>query len=183
MVSNNNYIYTYSFRINLFLHNEMMDKKYNLILTIVFFLIILSLISAFIIEYGLGHEPCKLCIYQRYPYFISILLLTSIFVLKKNIKIHLIVLSIVSLLGAIIAFYHFGIEQGFFDESVVCETKKLNQILSKEDLLKQLKQNTISCKKVTFRLLGLSLASINTIFSLVLSYIFFLIFKKYENNK
>ena len=183
MVSNNNCIYTYSFRINLFLHNEMMDKKYNLILIIVFFLIILSLISAFIIEYGLGHEPCKLCIYQRYPYFISILLLTSIFVLKKNIKIHLIVLSIVSLLGAIIAFYHFGIEQGFFDESVVCETKKLNQILSKEDLLKQLKQNTISCKKVTFRLLGLSLASINTIFSLVLSYIFFLIFKKYENNK
>ena len=183
MVSNNNCIYTYSFRINLFLHNEIMDKKYNFILTIVFFLIILSLISAFIIEYGLGHEPCKLCIYQRYPYFISILLLTSIFVLKKNIKIHLIVLSIVSLLGAIIAFYHFGIEQGFFDESVVCETKKLNQILSKEDLLKQLKQNTISCKKVTFRLLGLSLASINTIFSLVLSYIFFLIFKKYENNK
>ena len=183
MVSNNNYIYTYSFRINLFLHNEMMDKKYNSILTIVFFLIILSLVSAFIIEYGLGHEPCKLCIYQRYPYFISVLLLTSIFVLKKNIKIHLIVLSIVSLLGAIIAFYHFGIEQGFFDESVVCETKKLNQILSKEDLLKQLKQNTISCKKVTFRLLGLSLASINTIFSLVLSYIFFLIFKKYENDK
>ena len=160
-----------------------MDKKYNSILIIVFFLIILSLVSAFIIEYGLGHEPCKLCIYQRYPYFISILLLTSIFVLKKNIKIHLIVLSIVSLLGAIIAFYHFGIEQGFFDESVVCETKKLNQILSKEDLLKQLKQNTISCKKVTFRLLGLSLASINTIFSLVLSYIFFLIFKKYENDK
>ena len=183
MVINNNCIYTYSFRINLFLHNEIMDKKYNFILTIVFFLIILSLISAFIIEYGLGNETCKLCIYQRYPYFISILLLTSIFVLKKNIKIHLIVLSIVSLLGAIIAFYHFGIEQGFFDESVVCETKKLNQILSKEDLLKQLKQNTISCKKVTFRLLGLSLASINTIFSLVLSYIFFLIFKKYENNK
>ena len=183
MVSNNNYIYTYSFGINLFLHKEIMDKKYNSILIIVFFLIILSLVSAFIIEYGLGHEPCKLCIYQRYPYFISILLLTSIFVLKKNIKIHLIVLSIVSLLGAIIAFYHFGIEQGFFDESVVCETKKLNQILSKEDLLKQLKQNTISCKKVTFRLLGLSLASINTIFSLVLSYIFFLIFKKYENDK
>ena len=183
MVFNNNYIYTYSFGINLFLHNEMMDKKYNSILIIVFFLIILSLVSAFIIEYGLGHEPCKLCIYQRYPYFISVLLLTSIFVLKKNIKIHLIVLSIVSLLGAIIAFYHFGIEQGFFDESVVCETKKLNQILSKEDLLKQLKQNTISCKKVTFRLLGLSLASINTIFSLVLSYIFFLIFKKYENDK
>ena len=183
MVSNNNFIYTYSFRINLFLHNEMIDKKYNSILTIVFFLLILSLVSAFIIEYGLGHEPCKLCIFQRYPYFISILLLTSIFVLKKNIKIHFLVLSIVSLLGSIIAFYHFGIEQGFFNETTVCETTNLNQILSKEELLKKLKQNTISCKEVTFRLLGLSLASINTIFSLVLSYIFFNMFKNYENNK
>ena len=183
MVSNNNFIYTYSFRINLFLHNEMIDKKYNSILTIVFFLLILSLVSAFIIEYGLGHEPCKLCIYQRYPYFISILLLMSIFVLKKNIKIHFVVLSIVFFFGAIVAFYHFGIEQGFFEESTVCTANNLDQILSKEDLLKQLKQNTISCKDVTFRFLGLSLASINTIFSLILSYIFFAMFKNYENNK
>ena len=85
--------------------------------------------------------------------------------------------------GAIVAFYHFGIEQGFFEESTVCAANNLDQILSKEDLLKQLKQNTISCKDVTFRFLGLSLASINTIFSLILSYIFFMMFKNYENNK
>ena len=161
----------------------MIDKKNSLFLIIVLFLLILSLISAFIIEYGLGHKPCKLCLYQRYPYYVSILLLTSIFVLKKNIKIHFLLLSIVFFLGAIVAFYHFGIEQGFFEESTVCETKNLNQVLSKEDLLKQLKQNTISCKDVTFRFLGLSLASINTIFSLILSYIFFMMFKNYENNK
>ena len=161
----------------------MTDKKNSLFLIIVFLLLILSLISAFIIEYGLGHKPCKLCLYQRYPYYISILLLTSIFVLKRNIRIHFLILSIVFFLGAIVAFYHFGIEQGFFEESAVCETKNLNQVLSKEDLLKQLKQNTISCKDVTFRFLGLSLASINTIFSLILSYIFFMMFKNYENNK
>ena len=95
MVSDNNYIYTYNFRINLFLPNEMIDKKNNLFLIIVFILLILSLISAFVIEYGLGHKPCKLCLYQRYPYYISILLLMSIFVLKKNIKIHFLILSIV----------------------------------------------------------------------------------------
>ena len=161
----------------------MIDKKNSLFLIIVLFLLILSLISAFIIEYGLGHKPCKLCLYQRYPYYVSILLLTSIFVLKKNIRIHFLLLSIVFFLGTIVAFYHFGIEQGFFEESTVCETKNLNQVLSKEDLLKQLKQNTISCKDVTFRFLGLSLASINTIFSLILSYIFFKMFKNYENNK
>jgi len=161
----------------------MIDKKNSLFLIIVLLLLILSLISAFIIEYGLGHKPCKLCLYQRYPYYVSILLLTSIFVLKKNIRIHFLLLSIVFFLGAIVAFYHFGIEQGFFEESAVCETKNLNQVLSKEDLLKQLKQNTISCKDVAFRFLGLSLASINTIFSLILSYIFFIMFKNYENNK
>tara|TARA_Y100000816_G_scaffold77671_1_gene52708 strand:- start:220 stop:705 length:486 start_codon:yes stop_codon:yes gene_type:complete len=161
----------------------MIDKNHNTILKIVFILIFLSLISAFVIEYGLGHEPCKLCLYQRYPYYLSIALLTSILVVKKNVKIHLLILSVVFLSGSIVAFYHFGIEQGYFNESAVCETKNLNQILSKEDILKELKQNTISCKEVTFRFLGLSLASINTIFSLILSYIFFRIFKKYEDNK
>ena len=100
-----------------------------------------------------------------------------------NIKIYLILFSIVSLIGGTIAFYHLGIEQGFFNESVVCETQNINGNLSKEDIIKQLKKNTVSCKEVTFRVFGLSLASINTIFSLILSYIFFKIFKKYENNK
>ena len=181
MVFNNCYFYTDNFSVNLFLRDKMINKKYSLVLGTILFLLTSSLISAFVIEYGLGHKPCKLCIYQRYPYIISILLLLSIFVLKKNIKFHLIILSIVSFSGSIIAFYHFGIEQGFFNDSVICEAKNLSQVLSKEDLLKELKQNTISCKEVTFRFLGLSLASINTIFSLALSYIFFRIFKSYEN--
>tara|TARA_A100001015_G_scaffold202799_1_gene226566 strand:- start:554 stop:835 length:282 start_codon:yes stop_codon:yes gene_type:complete len=92
-------------------------------------------------------------------------------------------LSLVSLVGSIVAFYHFGIEQGFFNESLVCEAGSLDQNLSTEDLLKQLSNNTVSCKTVTFRVLGLSLASINTIFSLVLFVIFLKLFRNYENNK
>ena len=158
----------------------MIEKNHNTVLKIVFFLISLSLILAFVIEYGLGHEPCKLCLYQRYPYYLSIVLLTSIFIIKKNVKIHLLILSVASLLGSIVAFYQFGIEQGFFNESLVCETKDLGQNLSKEEVLKQLKENTISCKNVTFRVFGLSLATINTIFSFVLFYIFLRLFKNYE---
>ena len=86
-------------------------------------------------------------------------------------------------LGSIIAFYHFGIEQGFFSESLICEIKNFNQILSKEDILRQLSENTISCKTVTFRVFGLSLASINTIFSFLLFGIFLKLFKNYEKNK
>ena len=103
--------------------------------------------------------------------------------IKKYIKPTLLILSLVSLCGSILAFYHFGIEEGFFKESVVCEAQNLSQNLSREDILKQLKENTISCKDVTFKVFGLSLASINTIFSFVLFVIFLKLFKNYEINK
>ena len=159
-----------------------MNKKTNTILIFILFGLSLSLISAYIIEYGLGHKPCKLCIYQRFPYIISILLILSILLFKKNIKIHLLLLSIISLLGSVLAFYHFGIEQGFFNESVVCEVKNLEQSLTKQDIIEQLKKNTVSCKDVNFTLFGLSLASINTIVSFILFMIFVRLYKNYEIN-
>ena len=157
-----------------------MSKQRKNILILILFLLLASLISAYIIEYVLKQEPCKLCIYQRFPYFVSILLLLNILLLKKYIKQSLLILSLVSLCGSAIAFYHFGIEQGFFNESLVCEAKDLDQNLSKEEVLKQLKENTTSCKNVTFRVFGLSLATINTIFSFILFYIFLRLFKNYE---
>ena len=84
--------------------------------------------------------------------------------------------------SAVLAFYHFGIEQGFFSESLACTTGDLSKTLSKEELLQQLKQNSIGCKNVSFRMLGLSLAAINTIFSLVLGVIFIRLFMNYEKN-
>ena len=159
-----------------------MNKKNNTILILILFGLSISLIFAYIIEYGLGHEPCRLCMYQRFPYILSILLVLSVLLIKKNVKIHLLMLSVVSLLGAILAFYHFGIEQGFFSESIVCETQNLQEGLTKQDILEQLKQNTISCKDVNFTLFGLSLASINTIVSFVLFIIFIRLYKNYEIN-
>ena len=159
-----------------------MSIKTNTILIFILSLLTLSIISAFIIEYSFGHNACKLCVYQRYPYFISILLIASILIIKKNIRIHLLLLSVISFVGTFLAFYHFGIEQGFFTESSVCSAQNLQEGLSKEDILKQLKENTVSCKDVTFKIAGLSLASINTIFSFVLSCIFLRLFIKYEIN-
>ena len=84
--------------------------------------------------------------------------------------------------SAALAFYHYGIEQGFFSESIACATGDLSETLSKEELLEQLKQNSISCKNVSFKILGLSLAAINIIFSFVLSVIFLRLFMTYEKN-
>ena len=159
-----------------------MSKKTNTILIFILFGLSVSLISAYIIEYALGHEPCRLCVYQRFPYIVSILLVLSILLIKKNVKIHLLLLSLLSLLGAVLAFYHFGIEQGFFSESIVCESQNLQEGLTKQDILKQLKQSTISCKDVNFTLFGLSLASINIIVSFILFMIFIRLYRNYEIN-
>jgi len=159
-----------------------MNKKTNTILIFILFGLSVSLILAYIIEYGLGHEPCRLCVYQRFPYILSILLILSVLLIKKNVKIHLLVLGMISLSGAVLAFYHFGIEQGFFNESAVCESQNLQEGLTKQDILEQLKQNTISCKDVNFTLFGLSLASINAIVSFVLFMIFVRLYRNYEIN-
>ena len=160
----------------------MLNKKNNIILIIIFFIILLSLISALTIEYVLGHKPCSLCLYERIPYFLSALLIIKIFFFKKYEKITLLILFLVFISSSLLAFYHFGIEQGFFSESFVCNVESQLKILSKEQLLKELNKNIVSCKDVTFRILGLSLAGMNTILSVVLSIIFLKLFFNYGSS-
>ena len=160
----------------------MFKKTNNILLIFLLFIISASLVAAFIIQYKLGHQPCKLCIYQRIPYILSIFLIIELIFFKKSEKTTLLLLSLIFIISVILAFYHFGIEQGFFTESLVCESTSFSETLTKDQLLEQLKQNTISCKDVSFKVLGLSLASINVIFSLVLSVIFIKLFKSHEKN-
>ena len=160
----------------------MLKQTNNIFLIVILAIISLMIISALIIQYWLGHEPCKLCLYQRIPYFLSMLLIIKILFIKKYEKITLLILFLVFMSSAALAFYHFGIEQGFFNESLACTAPDLSQTLSKEQILEQLKQNNISCKDVSFRVLGLSLSAINTIFSLVLSVIFIKLFLNYAKN-
>ena len=160
----------------------MLKQTNNIFLIVILAIISLTIISALIIQYWLGHEPCKLCLYERIPYFLSMLLIIKILFIKKYEKITLLILFLVFISSATLAFYHLGIEQGFFNESLACTAGDLSKTLSKEELLQQLKQNSITCKDVSFRILGLSLAAINTIFSLVLSVIFIRLFMNYEKN-
>ena len=158
---------------------KKLDKK---ILFILLIFISLILLSAYFIEYILDHQACRLCIYERVPYFLSAFLILKLLFSKKNEKIILIIISFVFLCGAALSFYHFGIEQGFFEESIACSTGDIMNSLTKEELLEKLKKNTISCKDVSFRVLGFSLATINIILSLILSVIFAKLFINYEKN-
>ena len=164
------------------IHNfYLMLKNNNLILNSVLVFSILSLSIAYYIQYILGHKPCNLCLIERAPYIASVILISLIFILNRFKRMISGVLLLFFILGAIVSFYHVGIEQGFFSESLVCNLGASNENLSSDELLKQLESKTsLSCKNVTFKFFGLSLATINTLISIFLSAIMLKVIKNYE---
>ena len=161
----------------------MSQLKNKTTLNLVLIFSVFALSTAYFVQYILGHKPCNLCLIERLPYIFSIILILLSLILNKFEKIFIILLVLVFISATIISFYHFGIEQGFFKESPVCSLNNEINNLTKEDLLKELKKETISCKDVDFTLFGLSLATINTIISFILSVITFKLFLSYEKNK
>ena len=138
---------------------------------------------AYFVEYALGHQPCNLCLIERIPYGLSIMIIMAIFLIKKNQKFLVLLLILTFSFSFAISFYHFGIEQGIFQESLVCGIESKSELITKEELLKQLQEKTVSCKDVTFRVFGLSLTAINIILSLFLTILLIRIFVFYEKNK
>ena len=160
----------------------MIPIKNKTTLNLILLFSIFILLAAYFIQYVLGHQPCNLCLIERIPYILTIIIITLILIFKKFEKVFLLLLTLIFVAATLISFYHFGIEQGFIKESLVCDLKVQTNSLTKEDLLKELKTKTISCKDVTFKIIGLSLASINIIISLILSVITLKLFLNYEKN-
>ena len=161
----------------------MHNLKVETFIKIIFLVSLASIISAYFIEYALGHQPCNLCLIERIPYGLAIVLIILNHILIKNKRFIILLLILVFSFSLIISFYHFGIEQGIFEESAVCGLKDASNIVSKEELLKQLQVKNVSCKDVTFRILGFSLTSFNIIISLILVIFLSNIFKNYEKFK
>ena len=146
----------------------------NNLISVFFSISVLILLSAYFIEIVLGYEACNLCLIGRIPYFFVIAFSLIFFFFEKFKKITLILIFISFVSSVLIAFYHFGLEQGFFNETLICQIKGLQQGSSASELLQELKNNkSKSCKNVNFRIFGLSLATINLFISLVLSIITF----------
>ena len=161
----------------------MYNFKIEIYLKTVFLFCLILIISAYFIEYILGHQPCNLCLMERIPYVLSLILIILNYIFIKNERFILLLLILLFAFSFIISFYHFGIEQGFFDESSVCGLKNSSDIISKEELLKQLQAKTPSCKDVTFRIFGFSLTTFNMVISLILVIFSTQIFKDYEKFK
>ena len=157
-------------------------SKKNLF-TGIFLISFIALISAYFIEYVLGHQPCNLCIYERTPYYLAILIVLINYKYNKLEKYLILSLAIIFLIATILSLYHLGIEQGFIQESLLCDLEKGANIVDKDEILKQLQQKSISCKDVTFKIFGLSLTNYNIIISLLLTIGLTKIYFGYEKNR
>lgn len=160
----------------------MVKNNKNLLIKLILLISIIALISAFFIEFILGHQPCNLCILERIPYLLAIIIILLNFKFSHYEKFFILLLSIIFLAGAIISLYHLGIEQGFIQESLVCDLKSGSNLLSKEEILKQLQEKNVSCKDVTFKIFGLSLTSYNILISLLITVSTGKIYFNYEKN-
>jgi len=161
----------------------MINLNKKKIFLLIFLISLFALISAYFIEYVLGHQPCNLCLIERIPYMGALIIIIINFKFNYLEKYLILLLIFVFLAGTLISLYHFGIEQGFITESLVCDLKNSSKILSKEEILQQLQQKMISCKDVTFKIFGFSLTILNILISLLITIVLTKIYLCYEKNK
>ena len=160
----------------------MVKNNKNLLIKLILLISIIALISAFFIEYILGHQPCNLCILERIPYFLAIIVILLNYKFIKFEKFFILFLTIIFLFGTVLSLYHLGIEQGLIQESLVCDLKSGSNLLSKEEILKQLQEKSVSCKDVTFKMFGLSLTSYNILISILITFSAGKIYFNYDKN-
>ena len=153
----------------------MSDQNIKKFYIIIFSLSFFSLIAALYVEYILGFKPCILCIYQRIPYAIAILIsLTAFLIGNRNIL--LIILGLTFLAGILLSGYHVSIEKGIIEPLFSCTGENI-RALEKEEILKSLNNIQPDCKDVDFSIFGVSLATLNFIISFVLTIVIVYIFK------
>lgn len=149
-------------------------KKYYFL--IVFIISSIIIVSAYILEYIYNFPPCKLCIYQRIPYFLILFVcVTSFLVEYRNIHFYAIFFLFFS--SFLIASFHSLVERGLIEYNSGCSSS-INDFESIEDLRNHLESVALTkCDEIIFSIMGLSLANINSLisFSLVLFNIYFIL--------
>ena len=160
----------------------MAELNKTIAIKLIFLISIFALVSAFFIEYVLGHQPCNLCILERIPYILAIIIIILNYKFIHLEKYFILLLILIFLAATILSLYHLGIEQGFIEESLVCDLKKGSDLVSKEEILKQLQEKNINCKDVTFKIMGLSLTSYNILISLLITISSAKIYLNYDKN-
>ena len=137
-------------------------KKYWVFIVLLFSSI--AILGALTAEYIFDILPCKMCLYQRYLYYF-IIIISLIFLFSKTIplKLYFWISSFSFAIGLIFSLWHVGIEQKILPGLSGCSSiVNISQSLTtlKEQILNQ---NIITCDEITWSIMGLSVATINSI--------------------
>lgn len=134
---------------------------------------IFALAFAYTAQYGFDLQPCILCLYQRWPYRIAIVLAALAFILARpapgGARALLALCAVAFTICACIALYQVGIEERWWIGTEKCVGAPLSG-LNADELLDKIKSAPIvKCDDVQFRFLGLTLAAYNGLFALGLA--------------
>ena len=142
----------------------MLNSK--LLFNLIFIFSIVSISFALFLEFVLGHDPCKLCVYQRIPYYLIIII--GIFNLLNNkfFDYLYLVIGFLLFIELLISGYHTLITFNFIEYSG-CESASLPSDLSqlKEALLSD--TLVVNCSNANLEFFGLPLSLYNTLFSIM----------------
>ncbi len=145
----------------------MVNLKKKILYRFLLISCILVLCAALIIQYVFGYQPCNLCLIERIPYILAIIILLLNYKFHRHQVFWNILLLLIFSFSFLVSVYHLGIEQDLIEESSLCSTKNVD-LITKEDVLKSLENLNISCKDVAFKIFGLSLTTYNIFISVLM---------------
>lgn len=130
-----------------------------------------ALAGAYFFQYVVGLQPCMLCLYQRAPHALEILMGLGAFMLArkgrtKQAAFIILLCSVLYFAEATIAFYHAGVEQHWWVSFLeACSNPMMSN--NPAELLSMIeKAESIRCDAVPWSLLGISMAGYNALLSL-----------------
>jgi disulfide bond formation protein DsbB len=124
--------------------------------------------AALFFEMVLDMQPCQLCIWQRWPHVVAVVL--GVAVWAWPLAPLMLAGALASATSGGIAVYHTGVERGWFEGPSACSGGiDLTRLSAEEMLDRILAAPVVRCDEVPWELLGLSMASWNALASFALA--------------
>ena len=144
----------------------MIIRNWTLLL---FIISLISISSALIAEYFFNLQPCELCLKQRHPYYLILVSLVFIFIIKNLNKIvFYLLIQLSAVYGLFYSIWHVGVENKILKGPSGCSVMLKNSESASDLKAQILSKQVISCDEVIWSFFGISAASINTLVLLVI---------------
>ena len=127
--------------------------------------------AALLSQYWGGLAPCELCLLQRWPWeaAIAISLVALVAANRPSLPWVALVLAIAFAMGAVLAFYHVGVESHWFAGPSACTASRAGAVTLEEMKRQILGTAPVLCDRVQWSLFGVSLAGWNLLASLLMA--------------